>query len=85
MSPLADLDQGGFDRVREAAAALGAELDRLRAFEAAARTVLARGEAWFDHPIDPDGHEPVWTGDLVPADVMRALRAAVYGGEGGTP
>lgn len=55
------------------------ELDRLRAIEAAARTVLATGQAQYDHPADPGGHEPVWTGDLVPADAMRALRSAVAG------
>lgn len=74
------------DRVREAAAALGAELSRLRAIESAARAVLTSGEAQIEQEVFPDGSDaPVWVGDMVPASVIRALRAAVFRGEGGTP
>ncbi len=73
-------------RVNAWANDLRAEIDRLRAIESAARAVLTRGEAWIEQEVFPDGSDgPVWVGDMVPADVIRALRAAVFRGEGGTP
>lgn len=61
------------------------ELARLRRIEAAACEVLASGQAQYDRNLErlPDTEdfalEGRYVGDLVPAAVMTALRAAVEG------
>lgn len=49
-----------------------AGVDRLQRIEDAARAVLAHGQARYEG-------EEQWIGDLVPATVIQALRAAVNG------
>lgn len=53
------------------------ELARLQRIEAAARAVLASGQARYTHLADDEE----WIGDIVPAAEMAALRAAVEGAD----
>lgn len=81
-----DLEAAGFSR-KDIRAVLGslvnvwsAELARLREIEAAARAVLTHGQARYDGVRDEWGDTvDEWVGDLVPAEVLAALRTAVHG------